>query len=337
MMLRVKTASDVRGKILTLADILEPIQDEMEMVEAALRNTTRVAYEPLAKVVEYIVSSGGKRIRPAILLFARQFYPVDFAKIVSLAAAVETLHTATLIHDDMVDRSALRRGRPTINALWNDGATVLAGDYVFARAAGFAAGTGSVRVMELFADVLKTIVDGELRQIFRRRDGLPSREDYYHRIYSKTASLFAMATEATGELMAASNVEIQALSDYGYNVGMAFQIVDDVLDFAGDEHELGKPIGSDLRQGTMTLPVYYFAEAYPEHPALRSYWNDGDDRAGAVDTLVEAVRSSSAIHAALTEAGEFARKATEALLIMPDIPARTSLCLLANYVVERRR
>jgi len=322
---------------LTLSEILKPISDEMKAIEATLLDTAQVEYAPLAEVVEYIISSGGKRIRPALVLLATQFHPVDLTKAVALAAAVETLHTATLIHDDVVDHSSLRRGRPTINAFWTNGATILAGDYIFARAAGFAAATGSVKVMDLFAEALKTIVDGELRQLFRRRDGLPPRDDYYHRIYSKTASLFTLATRASGALMGASEVEIQVLHDYGYHLGMAFQIVDDVLDFVGEERKLGKPIGSDLRQGTVTLPVYCFAEAHPEHPALVSYWKDGDGRDAAVEELVDAIRGSSAIDDAMAEAGEFVAKATQALHAMPDIPARASLRDLAIYVVKRHK
>lgn len=322
---------------MTLTEILGPIGDEMKVIEATLLDTAQVEYAPLAEVVEYIVSSGGKRIRPALVLLATQFHPVDLTKAVALAAAVETLHTATLIHDDVVDHSSLRRGRPTINAFWANGATILAGDYIFARAAGFAAATGSVKVMDLFAEALKTIVDGELRQLFRRRDGLPPREDYYHRIYSKTASLFTLATQASGALMGASEAETQALHDYGYHIGMAFQIVDDVLDFVGEERKLGKPIGSDLRQGTVTLPVYCFAEAHPEHPALVSYWKDGDGRDAAVEELVDAIRDSSAIDDAMAEAGEFAAKAAQALHAMADIPARASLRDLATYVVKRHK
>lgn len=322
---------------MTLTDILEPISDEMKVIEATLLDTAQVEYAPLAEVIEYIVGSGGKRIRPAMVLLATQFHPVDLGKVVSLAAAVETLHTATLIHDDVVDHSSLRRGRPTINAFWNNGATILAGDYVFARAAGFAAATGSVQVMGLFAEALKTIVDGELRQLFRQRDGLPPRDDYYHRIYSKTASLFTLAAEASGVMTGASKAEIQALHDYGYHLGMAFQIVDDVLDFVGEERKLGKPIGSDLRQGTVTLPVYCFAETHPEHPALEAFWKDGDGRNKAVEELVDAIRDSSAIGDALAEAGEFVTAATETLHALPDIPPRASLRDLAVYVVRRHK
>lgn len=333
-MIQTQTPS-VKGKDSTLADILKPISEEMQVVETALRDTTHIEYGPLAEVIEHIVSSGGKRIRPAVVLFATKFYPVDFDKVLALAAAVETLHTATLIHDDVVDDSILRRGRPTINAFWNSGATVLAGDYVFARAASFGAATGEVRVMERFAETLHTIVDGELRQLFRRRGGLPPREEYYHRIYGKTGSLFTLSTEAAGMLMGASPAETEALYTYGHNLGMAFQIVDDVLDFIGDERRVGKPIGSDLRQGTITLPVYYFAETSPQHPSLVNYWN-GDNQDAAVEELVGAIRESSAIDATLAEASELVQKAIDALVVLPDVPARDSLRDLAAYIVERR-
>ena len=328
-------APSVKGQTLTLNDILEPINEEMQIVEATLRNTAQVGYEPLAEVVEHVVSSGGKRIRPALVLFATKFYPVEFDKVLALAAAVEALHTATLIHDDVVDDSTLRRGRPTINAFWDSGATVLAGDYVFAKAASFGAQTGSVRVMELFAETLQTIVDGELRQLFRRRRGLPPREEYYQRIHSKTGSLFTLSTEASGVLMGARPVEVQAFRDYGHNLGMAFQIVDDVLDFIGDEQRVGKPIGSDLRQGTVTLPVYYFAEANADHPALVKYWS-GDDSEAGVEELVEAIRASSAVEAALAEARELVQDGIDALAVLPEVPARKSLHDLATYIVERR-
>jgi octaprenyl-diphosphate synthase len=328
--------SKAKDRAPTLTSILAPIRDELDVVEAVLRSTAPDEYAPLAEVIQHIVSGGGKRVRPALVLLATKFYPVEFDKVVSLAAAVETLHTATLIHDDVVDDSMLRRGRPTINAVWQDGATVLAGDYVFARAAGFAAATGSVRVIELFAEALKTIVDGELRQLFRRRDGLPSREEYYRRIFSKTASLFTLATEASGVLMAAPEQEVQALHEYGYYLGVAFQIIDDVLDFIGDEVQLGKPIGSDLRQGTVTLPVHLFAADQPEHPALQNYLHGGNDD-GSVADLVEAVRSSTAIEGALAEASELAERANAELAPLPDAPARSSLRDLAQYVVRRRQ
>ena len=199
-------------------------------------------------------------------------------KVAALAAAVETLHTATLVHDDLIDNALLRRGNPTLNAMWTSAATVLTGDYLFARAAAFAAETESVRVISIFAQTLMTICSGELNQIFGSDGGQPTataREYYYQRIYSKTASLFAASAEAGALLGEAPQTEAQALRDYGHNLGMAFQIVDDVLDFAGSEGDLGKPIGSDLRQGIITLPTIHFLEDVIHdlkgHPHLRTH------------------------------------------------------------------
>ena len=244
--------------------IFELIHEELERVEQKMREVSRIEYEQLRATLDYLLGGGGKRLRPALVLLSSKFYPADAEKVTSLAAAVETLHTATLIHDDLIDHAFLRRGNPTLNALWNSAATVLTGDYLFARAAAFAAETESVQVVSIFAQTLMTICSGELNQIFGGDRGQLTREYYYQRIYSKTASLFAASTEAGAVLGEAPPTEVQAIRDYGYNLGMAFQTVDDILDFAGNEGELGKPIGSDLRQGIVTLPTICFLEAHTE-------------------------------------------------------------------------
>jgi geranylgeranyl pyrophosphate synthase len=318
----------------TLADIIAPISAELSLVDAALLDCQGIAHESLAHAIDYIVSSGGKRVRPALVLLATRLYPTELTKAISLAAAVEALHTAALVHDDVVDHAHLRRGRPTINTSWNTSVAVLVGDYLFARAAGFAASTHSVTIMELFADVLRTMVDGEIRELCRERNCPPARTDYYHRIFQKTASLFALGAEASGVIMEASQAETAALREYGCSIGMAFQIVDDVLDFVADE-TLGKPTSSDLRQGVMTLPVYCFADAQPGHPALQRYWDLGCENGAAVDALVAAIRGSSAVGEALAEAGRFGARAGSALDPLPDTPARESLRALATYVATR--
>ena len=180
-----------------------------------------------------------------------------------MAAAVETLHNATLVHDDLIDNALVRRGMTTLNAVWNKGATVLAGDYLFARAAGFAAETENVRVVQLFAETLRIICEGELRQLFSARQWRQAKEDYYPRIFAKTASLFASATRSGAILGGASPEQEQALYDYGHHLGMAFQIVDDILDYSGDEATLGKPVGGDLRQGIVTLPSSIICKCTP--------------------------------------------------------------------------
>jgi geranylgeranyl pyrophosphate synthase len=314
--------------------ILDLVHKELQRVEQKMREASQVEYEHLATVLDYLLKSGGKRLRPALVLFSTKFYPADPEKAISLAASVEMLHTATLVHDDMIDNSFVRRGNPTLNATWNRGATVLAGDFLFAQAAGLAAETENVRVMSIFAQTLTTICSGELKQIFNSRGHLPTREEYDQRIYSKTASLFAAATEAGAVLSGAPEPEVQALREYGRNLGMAFQIVDDVLDFVGDEQELGKPVGSDLRQGIVTLPVLYFNEMHPADDALIKVLNDPEEE--EVGAVVAAIKESGAVESALDEARTFAQRSRESLQILPHNEYRQAMLDLANYVVKRR-
>ena len=314
--------------------ILELIREDLERVERKMHEVSSIEYEQLRATLDYLLGSGGKRLRPALVLLASKFYPADADKVTSLAAAVETLHTATLIHDDLIDNAFLRRGNPTLNTLWNSAATVLTGDYLFARAAAFAAETESVRVVSIFSQTLMTICNGELNQIFGSDQGQLTREYYYQRIYSKTASLFAASTETGAILSGAAEPEVQALRDYGYNLGMAFQIVDDILDFAGSEDELGKPIGSDLRQGIITLPAIHFLEAHPADETVTRALNGQDD---VVQAAVEMIKGSGAIESSLAEAKAFAARSRDALSVLPHNVYRQAMLDLTDFVVERRK
>jgi geranylgeranyl pyrophosphate synthase len=276
-------------------------------------------------------------------LLAGSFYPADTEKLVSLAASVEMLHTATLVHDDLIDGALVRRGHDTLNALWSTGATVLTGDYLFARAAALAAETDHVRVMAIFAETLMTICSGELRQIFDRHN-LPRVDDeeawgealmrYDQRIHAKTASLFRAATEAAAVLSAAPPPQERALAEYGRLLGTAFQIVDDVLDFEGEETVLGKPVGSDLREGIVTLPVLYFLRDQPEDTRIAAILdNRGDD--GLVREIVAAIRASGAIDRALDRARGLVAESQEALRLLPDTESRALMWSLADYTVSR--
>ena len=314
--------------------IFELIREDLERVERKMREVSSIEYQQLRAALDYLLGSGGKRLRPALVVLASKFHPADVDKVTSLAAAVETLHTATLIHDDLIDNALLRRGNPTLNAMWNSAATVLTGDYLFARAAAFAAETQSVRVVSIFAQTLMTICGGELRQIFGDDEQQRAREYYYQRIYSKTASLFAASTETGAILSNAPEPEVQALRDYGYNLGMAFQIVDDVLDFTGDEKELGKPIGSDLRQGVVTLPTIYFLEANPGEELITRALRGQDD---GVQAVIEMIKESGAIESSMNEAKEFITRGRDALSILPHNEYRQAMLDLADFVIERRK
>ena len=292
-------------------------------------------YHPdLQSVLAYLLSSGGKRIRPVVTLLSGDMLGADNEKLMNLAAAVELLHTATLVHDDLIDGAMLRRGIPTLNTRWSPAATVLAGDYIFARAAGFAAATQKVQLMTVFAETLATIVSGEITQLFTSR-GKACRDDYYKRIYAKTASLFKASTYCAALVSPVDDAVVAAMDSFGYEIGMAFQIVDDILDFTGEQTRVGKPVASDLRQGLVTLPAIYYAEAHPEDADMQQVLN-GDYRDGVgMDRLVSAIRASGAIREAMNEAREFIDRGLAAIADLPDNTEHRALEELAFYIVDR--
>ena len=247
------------------APFFAPIQVGLQEVELLLHAQADDAHPDLRAALEHLLASGGKRIRPAVGLLTGQMLNAPHDKLLTLAASVEMLHTATLVHDDLIDGALLRRGMPTLNAKWSPAATILTGDYMFARAAKLAADSDNLRLMKLFAETLATIVNGELTQLFVSR-GVISRVDYAKRIYAKTASLFEMTTQAAALISPTNEIMVGAMRQFGYHLGMAFQIVDDTLDFTGEQETVGKPVGSDLLQGLVTLPAIYYAENHPDDP-----------------------------------------------------------------------
>jgi len=315
----------------------EFVEADLKRVEGRMREGMEGHNEALAAVVAYLITAGGKRLRPVIILLATRFgADIDEEKAISLAAAVEMLHTATLVHDDFIDNALLRRGIPTLNTRWSPGATILTGDYLFARSAALAAETENVRIIKIFSMTLMTIVNGELNQFFNNGHlRPPTRDEYFQRIYAKTASLFAAGAETGGILAGLPEYQVEALHDYGYHLGMAFQIMDDILDFQGDEARLGKPVANDLRQGIATLPVLIFLEHCPDHPTVlkavaKKYPSDDEIRAAAAE-----IRASGGIRGAHEEARRLARQAQEALIALPDNLYRAALRDLADYAVAR--
>lgn len=307
----------------------------MERVERRLLRASEVEFPVLSSAVQALLSAGGKRLRPAVAILASQFYEAQADKVISAASSVEMLHTATLVHDDMIDCANTRRGHPTLNSQWSGEATILTGDYMFAVSASLAAETDSVPVVRIFSDALMTICNGELRQLLADRQWPPTREGYDKRIYSKTASLFAASAEAGAVLSAASTDQVQRIRAYGNNLGVAFQIVDDVLDYTGDPSELGKPVGSDLRQGIVTLPALLYMQA-ADGAAETLVRRAAEGQADAVDKAVAAIVASGAAERALAEAARFVRNAQDSLRGLPDGQSKRILNQLADYVVARR-
>jgi geranylgeranyl pyrophosphate synthase len=316
------------------AELFAPVQEGLAAVEARLRQTVQDQHSSLTAATERLLNAGGKRIRPAICLMTASIFEADPDRCVSLAAAVEMMHTATLVHDDLIDGAALRRGVPTLNADWSADAIVLAGDYLFARAASLIAQTNHPRLIELFAQTLMIIVNGEIKQRFSGR-GCINRDDYYKRIYAKTAAMFVLATEAAATLGEADQTSLEALSEFGREVGMAFQIVDDALDFIGTPDQIGKPVGNDLRQGLFTLPAIYYVQVHPDDPDVRALLNGNARDPGTISRVVAAVCTSGAVDGALREARAFVARGQLALERLPSSPYVAALSAVSRYIADR--
>jgi geranylgeranyl pyrophosphate synthase len=317
--------------MLTLAD---PFHEHLQQVESLLDVQVAEEYSGLALALRQLIRTGGKRIRPRLVLLTGSLLGADPKRLVHLAAAIEMLHTATLVHDDLIDGSILRRGMETLNVQWTPAATVLAGDFAFTRAAELAAAADSTAVMHLFAENMAVMVAGEMGQLLRER-GIASRKEYYDWISAKTAALFELATGAAAILGQADAKIVDAARCFGHEIGMAFQIMDDVLDFIGNPVTLGKPVGNDLRQGVVTLPALYYLEAHPNDPALQALIANKRSEELSLKRLLTAIRESGAIQSTLAEAQTFVGRGLDALECLPDTPGRLALAKIAQNVLIR--
>jgi len=320
---------------LSTVTFITPVQEQVKLVEERIRAQARESHPDLRAALEHLLASGGKRVRPTVVLLVGNMLGGPEEKLVTLGAAVEMLHTATLVHDDLIDGSLLRRGLPTLNARWSPAATVLTGDFMFARAAKLAAEANHLSLMKLFAETLAIIVNGELTQLFTSR-GLINRENYYQRIYAKTASLFEMSARAAAMVSPVDEEMVETMRNFGYETGMAFQIADDILDFSGDQTAVGKPLGSDLLQGLVTLPAIYYAEANPDDPDVKLLAEGGWANQDRMERLVNSIRESDAIQRSIREAEGFIKRALEKLSPLHSGTERTALEDLARYIIDRR-
>jgi geranylgeranyl pyrophosphate synthase len=312
------------------------VQEQLQFVEQRIREQAGDEHHPdLRSALEHLLAAGGKRIRPTLGLLVGNMLGAPEEKLITLGASVELLHTATLVHDDLIDGALLRRGMPTLNARWSPAATVLTGDFLFARAAKLAAETDHLPLMKLFADTLATIVNGELTQMFSAR-GVIDRENYYSRIYAKTGSLFEMSSLAAC-MVATEDEEMRAsMKSFGYEVGLAFQIVDDILDFTGEQSAVGKPIGSDLLNGLVTLPAIYYAEEHPNDADVLSLPGGGWKDTERVQRIVDNIRRNAAVERAMDEARQAVNRALRALQDAPAVAERDALENLAKFIVDRK-
>lgn len=315
--------------------IYEPVQDGLERVRDGLKQLIDVSAPHLGELLDHVLEPSGKRVRPAVTLLASNFHPRNDSVIEIMATAVELLHIATLIHDDTVDGADTRHGKATVSRTWGRNAAVLLGDFVFASSATFVCDTGNIRVIRRFAETIMELSSGELLEMAVAYDYGQSREQYLERIYNKTASLFTTAAESGAVLSGAPEATTQALREYGRNLGMAFQIVDDILDLDGTAEEVGKPVGSDLAQGILTLPSIMVMERHPEdNPIIELFRNPEDET--SLREAVELIQSSSAVEEAQVVAEEYAQRALRCLDGLESNPSRDSLEELVHHVLRRR-
>lgn len=309
---------------------------DMAAVDLVIRTRLQSDVALVSQVGEYIVNSGGKRLRPALVVLSALAFGYGGKQHHDLAAVVEFIHTATLLHDDVVDDSDLRRGQATASALFGNSASVLVGDFLYSRAFQMMVEVGDMRVMQTLADATNIIAEGEVLQLLNCHDASVDAENYLRVIYCKTAKLFEAAMRLGAILSGADEVSEQAVAQYGIHLGTAFQLVDDVLDYSGDAAVIGKSLGDDLAEGKPTLPlIYAMQHGNPEQAALvRTAIEQGD--LALFDDVLRVVQQTGALEYTRQQAQREADIARAALAALPDTPYKKSLMELAEYAASRK-
>lgn len=320
--------------------VLDRLHPDLQRVEERLLEETALEYPFLSDLLRSLIVAGGKRMRPLLLLLAAKPFRYDLDRLVPAAAGIELLHTASLIHDDSIDGAERRRGIPTLNTLFEASIVIMVGDYLFARSAMLAASTMNPRVLAVFARCLGSICDGQLRELFSAHHTDISLDDYQRRIYGKTASLFGGSAEIGAILAEASDEHIELLREFGSAIGMAFQIIDDVLDFSSSTEELGKPVATDLRHGTITLPTMLFLKSEKTSIGQRELVEEiirtGPPNEEALQLAFQWIRESGALEEAISYAHAYVEEAKAHLEYLPTSEGRDMLRALADHALSRR-
>jgi octaprenyl-diphosphate synthase len=323
-----------------LAHILEPVRDELKRVEREFARHLESRVELIPEMGKYVQMSGGKRVRPAVLLLSARLCGYTGDRAVLNAAVVEFIHTATLVHDDIIDGADTRRGRLTAHSRWGSDITVLLGDYLYIRSMAMALTQDSLDVVRLLCDCTLKMIEGELYQLTKTGDAGITEDEHFEIIRRKTAHLFSGCAEIGGLLGSAPPAQLTALREYGFNLGVAFQIVDDVLDYMADESALGKPIGGDLREGKVTLPIILLLQrAGPEAAELvHRVIADGQVTVERWRAIKDLLSRHGAVDAAFERAVEAVGRAKQHLAAAfgPSVE-RDRLIALADYIVNRDR
>ena len=319
----------------TVTDLLQPVELDLEILLTDLRSLIGAGHPILQAAAEHLFSAGGKRIRPGIvLLISKALTPKGelTARLRRLAEITEMIHTASLVHDDVVDEAATRRGVQTVHSRFNHRVAVLAGDFLFAQASWHLANLENLEVVKLLSRVIMDLADGEIKQGLYRFDSGQTFSTYLEKSYCKTASLIANSSQAVGVLSQVDNDQLKSLHFFGKQLGLAFQVVDDILDFIGNDKQLGKPTSSDLASGYLTAPVLYALEEKPLLAGLidREFSNEQD-----LEVALDLVKDSNAIRKSIELAEKFAKESSESIKWLPDSPSKKALLELPDFILSR--
>ena len=325
---------------IALSQIFEPIRADLEKVDLEFSRHVESRVDLIPKIGRYIQAAGGKRMRPAVLLMASRLAGYEGDRSILFAAVVEFIHTATLVHDDIIDDADLRRGRLAVHSRWGNDITVLLGDYLYIKSMALALTHDTLDIVRVLCDVTLKMIEGELYQLTKNGDADISEDEHFDIIRRKTAYLFGGCAQIGGMLGKVSDDREQVLRDYGFNLGIAFQLVDDLLDYTGDAEAVGKPLGSDLREGKVTLPLIHLLRHDPDGLGSRivreiiasktvtpEQWAD----------LRRSLKEHASIDYAYRKATEFADRAKKPLYAFPRSSERDALLALPDYVLSRDR
>lgn len=318
-----------------IEDVRTLVDANMRAVDARIHESLHSDVPLVNQIGNYIVNSGGKRLRPLLVILGAEAFGYQGRSHIDLAAIIEFIHTATLLHDDVVDASTLRRGRDTANALWGNEASVLVGDFLYSRAFQMMVEVGSMRVMEIMAETTNVIAEGEVLQLLNCHDPDTTEERYLEVIRCKTAKLFEAGAMAGAVLAARSSLDERHMAAYGLHLGTAYQLVDDLLDYRGDANEIGKNVGDDLAEGKPTLPLIHAIRTgtAAEQDVIRSAIKDGN--LDLIDQVVDIVESTGGIAYTARAARLEADCALKALADVPESPYKAGLKTLAEFAISR--
>lgn len=323
----------------TLSRLFASIQPDMEQVDATFQERATSGLDILNSASMHALRTPGKRLRTALTLLSGKLNSYRFDKLLPLSVAFEMVHLATLIHDDIVDNAQLRRGNPTVNAIWGDNIAILLGDYYFAKTAGLIADINDNRIDHLFSDTVATVCEGTIMEMLTARRIDLTVESYYEKISHKTACLTAACCKGGAIVSQASDEEVDFLYHYGLNLGIAFQIIDDILDYTQDQATIGKPVGNDLRQGMVTLPLIYALQEHPLNGHYQEVQNVLDGTTQSEDVIravVNWVVTGNGVERSFADARAYGSKAREALYHFPRSLVRDVLDELIDFVVSRK-